>query len=309
MAFARANGIELAYEEEGSGEPMVLIMGIGAQLVFWPDDFVSGLAERGFRVVRFDNRDVGQSTKLSALRAPNLRRAMMRSLLGLPVEAPYTLSDMADDTAGLMDALGIDAAHVVGVSLGGMIAQTLAITHPHRVRSLTSIMSTPGGRRNMLSHPRALAALLGKPPRTAEEAEAHLVAISRVIGSRAFPLDETELRRKARLSFGRGGDPRGFARQFAAMLATGDRRGALRFLRRPAAVIHGSVDPLILPHAGRATARAIPEARLRIVEGMGHDLPRGAWPIFFEEISAVTGRPARGAKVVAPARISSGSRG
>lgn len=285
MPRATCNGVELEYEVVGDGEPMVLIMGIGAQLVMWPDELVDQLAGRGYRVVRFDHRDVGLSQKLDHLGKPDVRRSIVRGLLGLPVDAPYTLSDMADDVAGLMDHLGIDSAHVVGASMGGMIAQTMAIVQPSRLRSLTSIMSAPGDRFTGIGTPRAIRALLGKPPRSAEESVAAARAFYAVCGSRGYPLDEEGLSLRARRAFERGFHPPGFARHMAAILATGDRSAALRFVRAPSLVLHGTDDPLIRPVAGRRTARCIPNARLKMIPGMGHDLPRGAWPVIVDAIA------------------------
>jgi pimeloyl-ACP methyl ester carboxylesterase len=275
--------IELAYEivrgaEASEGEPLVLVMGIGAQLIYWPDDFCAELAARGFTVVRFDNRDVGLSTKLEGRRAPPFQTMISRTVAGLPVAAPYTLLDMADDLAGLLDCLGIDRAHVVGASMGGMIAQTFAIAHPHRVRSLVSIMSHPGGRQHMLASPRALRALLMAAPRSRDEAMDRAESFYRIVGSRGFSLDVEMIRQRAGRAYDRCFYPPGFLRQMAAIVASGSRREALRYVRVPAAVIHGTDDPLILPRGGRATAEALPQAELCLIEGMGHDLPRGAWP-------------------------------
>jgi pimeloyl-ACP methyl ester carboxylesterase len=289
MARMRANGIELEYEVMGEGEPLVLIMGIGSQLVMWPDDFCKGLVDLGFQVIRFDNRDVGLSSKITGGPRVNVPLVIAGALAGRPMEAAYTLVDMADDVAGLLDGLGIDQAHVVGCSLGGMIAQCFAIAHPNRLRSLTSIMSSAGGRRAMFSKPSAVLALLGrKAPRTAEENGENHLHFFRTAGSKGFPLDEADIRARARRSFERSNDRVGFLRQLAAMYATPARHGALRFVRVPSLVLHGSDDSLILPRSGLATARSIPGARYRLVEGMGHDLPRAAWPILWDEIAAVT---------------------
>ena len=293
MPKAQANGIEIEYEEMGAGEPLVLVMGIGAQLVLWPDGFCAMLADRGFRVLRFDNRDVGLSTKFTAAGTPKPMDTLARAMLGRPVAPPYSLVDMADDVAGLLDALELDAAHLVGCSLGGMIAQTFAITHPHRIRSLTSIMASPGGLRFMLSRPSAVRELLTPSPRTADEAQEGLLRYVSKVGSPRFPPDEAGVRRAALRAFERCSDTRGFTRQLAAMVGSGSRAEALRFVRTPTTVLHGAADPLILPFAGRATARAIPAARLRIIEGMGHDLPPGVWPILVEEIVAVARRARR----------------
>jgi len=285
MPRASVNGIELEYETTGSGDPMVLVMGLGAQMVHWPDGLITELVGRGFRVTRFDNRDVGLSTRLHDLPVPDVRRGFVRGLLGLPVSAPYTLLDMADDVAGLLDALGLRDAHVVGASLGGMVAQTTAVVHSARVRSLASIMSTTGSRR-VLPRPRALRALLGKPPRSREEAVARQLAYVEVCGSKGFPIDREAVAALAARAWDRAGVyPRGFARQLAAIQATGDRTAALRLVRAPTVVIHGEVDPLIPVGGGRLTARAIPGARLLVIPGMGHDLPRAAWPRIADAIA------------------------
>lgn len=285
MPRAAANGIELEYEALGDGEPLVMIMGIGAQLVLWPEGLCSALVERGFRVIRFDSRDVGLSTKLHGATTPGLPALLALRLLGRPIDAPYTLIDMADDTAGLLDALGIERAHVLGVSLGGMVAQTMAIVHPSRVRSLVSLMSTPGSRRTSIGRPRALQALFGRTPRTRAEAVAHYVRFLRVCGSPAYPIDVAEATRASGVSFDRCHYPVGVLRQLAAVVATGDRTGALRFVRAPTLVIHGLEDPLLPPSGGRATARAIPGARLKLFPGMGHDLPAALWPAFADAVA------------------------
>ena len=293
MPKAKANGLELEYEIIGEGEPLVLVMGIGAQLIYWRDEFCERLAEQGFSVIRFDNRDVGLSTKLNGQNAPSFRELVARRLVGLPIRAPYTLADMADDTAGLLDALGIERAHVVGASMGGMIAQTMAIIHPHRMMSLCSIMSNPGDRRHLLSSPRAMKALLQPAPNNRDEAMDRAAAFYAVCGSTGFPRDVEAVRERAGRAYDRCYYPQGFVRHMAAIFATGSRREALKFVRTPTAVIHGSVDPLILPAGGRATAAAIPDSRLHIVEGMGHDLPEGAWSQIIDVIRSNARRAAR----------------
>lgn len=285
MPTVASNGIELYYESRGSGPPLVMIMGIGAQLVNWPPGLVDEVVARGFRVILFDNRDTGLSTHLHGVRVPRLQRIIGRGMLGFPVEAPYSLLDMADDVAGLLDALDIADAHVLGVSLGGMVAQSLTIAHPSRVRTLTSVMSTTGNRWVSIPRPRALKALMGKAPRSEDEAVAHMVNFRRVCGSTAYPVDEAMYADIARQQFRRGLNPRGFLRQLAAIFATGDRTGALRFVRTPTLVFHGRVDPLVPVAGGRATARAIPRARLKVMDGMGHDLPAGIWPILADAVA------------------------
>ncbi len=287
MPRATANGIELEYEVTGEGEPLLLIMGIGAQLVTWPRGLIDAFVGRGFRVIRFDNRDAGLSTRIDEARAPRVMRTMVRGLLGLRVEAPYTLFDMADDAAALLDALEIDTAHVLGASLGGMVAQSMAITHPRRMRTMTSVMSNTGNRLTAIARPKAIKALLGKAPRTEEEAVEYMLHFRRVCGSTGFPFDADMHADIARQTYRRGMHPRGFARQLAAIMATGDRTRALRHVRVPTLVVHGSADPLLPPVGGRATARAIPGARLRIIDGMGHDLPKEVWPILAEEVSTL----------------------
>jgi pimeloyl-ACP methyl ester carboxylesterase len=290
MARVRANGIDLEYEVLGHGEPLVLVMGVGAQLLLWPDDFCKQLAAAGFRVIRFDNRDVGLSTSFQRHGLPRALPLLTNRLIGAPSRPPYSFSDMADDLAGLLDALGIESAHVAGVSLGGMIAQTFAIRHAARIRSLTSIMSTPGSLRHMVSHPAALRVLL--VPRASDEQafEEQFVRTFRVLGA-GGPLDEARLRELAPRIFARGRyDQFGAQRQLAAMLASGSRRAALAHVRVPTTVLHGARDPLILPAAGRATAAAIPGARFRLIEGMGHHLPEPFWPAIIGEIGSVAGR-------------------
>ena len=292
MPRAHANGIEIEYEEVGDAadEPMLLIMGLAAQLVLWDEEFCTALAERGYRVIRFDNRDVGLSTKLDHLGMPNLLAVMSARMLGQPVAAPYRVSDMAADSAGLLDALEIDAAHVVGASMGGMIAQTMAIEHPDRVRSLTSIMSTTGDPSLPPPAPEAGAVLLSPAPNGREEAIERAVRVFRTIGSPGFPFDEARIRGHAARSYDRCFNPAGAARQLTAVVASGSRKPELRSLRVPTLVIHGSRDPLIPPACGIDTAESIPGAELLMIEGMGHDLPREAWPRIVDAIAALAAK-------------------
>ncbi len=293
MPRARANGIEIEYEEFGSPQSpaMLLIMGLGAQMILWRDDFCRLLVERGFRVVRFDNRDVGRSTWLDHLGVPNIMQAMAAAVSGQPFDAPYRLSDMAADAAGLLDALGIAKAHVVGASMGGMIAQTLAIEHPERVASLTSIMSSTGEPGLPPPEPQAMSVLLAPQPNTLEAAIERGVQVFRTIGSPKY-FDEQEVRELAGKAFDRGFNPAGVMRQLAAILASGSRKEALANVRVPALVIHGRIDPLVPFAAGEATARAIPGAELLAFEDMGHDMPRPLWPSMIRAIEA-TARRAR----------------
>ncbi len=278
--------VELAYDVFGtSGRPLVLVMGIGAQRVLWADDMCEQFVAAGFQVARFDHRDIGESSKLD-MPVPRPGRAVVRRLLNLRVDAPYPLSDMAADVAGLIDHLGFGSAHVVGTSLGGMIVQHLAIEHPQRVRSLTSIMSTPGGRR-YLPTPAALGALFRKPPRTPEQAGEHLVGVFDTLGSKAWPrdADRERIRRAGELSFTRGMNPRGFLRHFAAGLAAYDRRPKLREVKVPALIIHGSRDPMFPLAAGRDMTRMMPEATWLPIAGMGHDMPIALWPTIVAAIA------------------------
>jgi pimeloyl-ACP methyl ester carboxylesterase len=279
---AKANGLEFVYETFGDPEhpTMLLIMGLGVQMLGWDREFCELLAARGFQVVRFDNRDVGRSTKIEGGPRPDV----MAAAAGDPSSASYTLDDMADDCAGLLDHLGAEAAHVVGASQGGMIAQALAIRHRSRVLSLTSIMSTTGNPSVGQTHPEAIPALLTRPPADREQFIDSVVAAWRVIGSPGFALDEAALRERAGAGFDRGYYPEGTARQLVAILASGDRTEALRRLDVPTQVIHGTDDILIDVSGGKATAAAIPGARLELIEGMGHDLPRALWPRFVELI-------------------------
>ncbi|GAA2878514.1 alpha/beta hydrolase [Streptosporangium fragile] len=282
---ASANGIEIAYDTFGSpgGRPLLLIMGLGSQMIHWDEEFCGLLADRGHHVVRFDNRDIGESTHLHEAGVP---------APGGDGQVPYLLDDMADDSAGLLDALGWDAAHVVGVSMGGMIAQSLAIRHPGRVRSLTSIMSTPSPQAAPPTDA-AMAALMSPPSPDRETAIRRTLATWEVIGSPGYPLDRERLVRIAGLSYDRSYDPAGTARQLAAIISSGDRAPALKGLRVPALVMHGEDDQLVPLSGGIATAEAIPGARLVTFPGMGHDLPRALWPRFVDEIDALTASAGR----------------
>jgi proline iminopeptidase len=288
MPTALANGLALAYEVRGDPDasPLVLVMGLGMPLVLWPDALVDGLVERGFRVVSFDNRDSGHSDKVPRGPRPNLPLAIGRALLRLKVRAPYTLDDMAKDVVGLLDALGIARAHLVGVSLGGMIAQVMAARFPHRVTSLTSIMASSGNPRVSLGKPAAVRVLLRRPNALDVEAViAHLVDVFGVIGSPAYATDPTLLRGMCERVAHRGYYPAGTARQLLALLAAGDRRRDLERVRAPTLVIHGTRDPLLPVAAGRDTARHIPGARLLEIEGMGHDLPPVLTPRIVDAIA------------------------
>ena len=290
MPAARGNGIEIAYETFGApeGRPLLLIMGLAVQMILWDDHFCAALASRGHRVIRFDNRDVGLSTKCDWAGMPDAAAAMQAALLGERVDAPYTLRDMAADAVGLLDALGIAAAHVVGASMGGMIAQAMAIADPARLLSLTSIMSSTGDRSLPTARPAAAAVLL-LPVVTGRAANVErAVQVFRTIGSPGFPFDEARVRELAARSYDRCFHPAGVARQLVAILASGSRRPALAAVTVPTLVIHGRDDPLVPVEAGLDTAEAVPGAELLVIDGMGHDLPRAVWPLIVDRISALT---------------------
>jgi pimeloyl-ACP methyl ester carboxylesterase len=280
---ALRGGLELCYQTFGEADapPMLLVMGLGAQMILWDDDFCRALADRGFLVIRFDNRDVGRSTILRDAPVPTRRQLMFRDRRG----ASYSLDDMAGDAVGLLDRLRVGAAHVVGASMGGMIAQLLAIHYRRRVRSLVSIMSTTGNRRVGQAHPRMWGRMLRRPPRDREGYVASFVETYQVIGSRRDPGDDDRLRAQAERSFERGLHPAGAARQLAAVLTAYDRTPLLRELELPTTVIHGSADPLVSASGGRATAAAVAGARLMVVPDMGHDLPPRLWPQIIDAIA------------------------
>ena len=280
--FATVGELELCYETFGDrADPaLVLIMGLATQMIAWRDDFCAGLAARGFFVVRFDNRDVGRSTTLDHLPVPTRGQLVRRDKRA----ASYTLEDMARDAIGLLDHLEIARAHVVGASMGAMIAQTVAAHHPERVLSLVSIMGSTGSRWSGQPRLRTAMLLLSVPPADRDEFVERVVKTFTVIGSPGFERDEAELRRFAEATFDRGRNPAAGSRQLAAILAMGDRTPALRQISAPTLVIHGSADTLVRPSGGRATAKAIPGSRLLEIRGMGHDLPREAWPQIIDAI-------------------------
>ncbi|HWX04962.1 MAG TPA: alpha/beta hydrolase [Bradyrhizobium sp.] len=284
--IARANGIELCYEIFGdaNAEPMLLIMGLGAQMIHWDDDFCRQLAARGFRVIRFDNRDIGKSSRLSGGKRLGPVELLKLRFLKIPVAAPYRLRDMAEDVIGLMDVLGIKSAHLVGASMGGMIAQEIAISFPARVRSLTSIMSTTGNPKDPPPTREAAAVLMAPPPATKEEYFARYAQTWKVLRAGSFPEDEARDRSRAELNFERGLNPAGVGRQLRAILASGSRKQRLASVKAPTLVIHGTVDPLVRPAAGMDTAASIPGAKLMMVEGMGHALPIRFWPQIIDAI-------------------------
>ncbi len=275
-------GISLCYEEFGaaSDPPMLLIMGLATQMIGWPDEFCEQLSGRGFHIVRYDNRDIGRSTH-SSLRPPTVGQLFRRRI---PPEY-YTLSDMAGDAVRLVGKLEIEPAHIVGVSMGGMIAQTLAAEYPESVRSLVSIMSATGNRWKGQPALSMYRFLLKRAPADRDGFIEHMVRVFTAIGSPGFPRDEARLRDVAGRHYDRGHDPAAPGRQLGAIIASGDRTPALGAIKAPTLVIHGTKDRLVRPSGGRATARAIPGAKLEMVPGMGHDLPEDAWPRLIELIA------------------------
>ena len=309
MAQVAANGITIEYEESGppSGPALLMINGLGVQLSHWPEPFVTALAEAGLRAIIFDNRDIGLSTKFEAAGVPSLKAMLMRTAMGLRPDAPYGLDDMAADAVGLLDALGIERAHVLGLSMGGMIAQIVAARWPARTRSLISIMSTSGRPDLPQARPEAREALTSQPASEArEDLIAHGVAIWRAIGSPGFPVDEAFLRDHVARNVDRSYYPDGFVRQFAAILASKGRVELLKTVAVPTLVIHGRDDPLIPVECGEDTAALVPGAELMVIDGMGHDLPPALWPRLVAAIAehcrradgdegrAVSGNRARG---------------
>jgi pimeloyl-ACP methyl ester carboxylesterase len=273
---AHIGQVDIAYETFGdTGDPAVLmVMGLGTQMLGWAEDLCRMIAERGFFLVRFDNRDIGRSSWIEDAPVPDVGAA----IAGDFSSAGYDLSDMAADAVGLLDHLGIVKVHIVGASMGGMIAQTIAIEHPERVLSLTSIMSTTGDRAVGEPSPNGMAALMRTPPGDREGYAESAVEAFRLIGSKGYEMDEKFVRSRALASYDRGHNPLGVARQLLAIGASGDRTESLRELDVPTVVIHGRDDPLIGMSGGEATAAAIPGARLELIDGMGHDLPRELWP-------------------------------
>ena len=276
MPKTTANGIEIHYEEQGdpAAPAMLLIMGFGAQLTLWPDELVEALAAQGFRVIRYDNRDVGLSQKFDGVKAPGLVKMTLLSKIGFTPKVPYTLADMADDGVGLLDALGIERAHIVGASMGGMIAQHVAARHPDRCLSLTTVFSTTGNPKLPPARPEAMKALITRPDSTEEGMLVeHGMMLARTIGSPGYPAPEDRLRERTLASVRRSFYPEGPTRHLSAIVADGDRRAMLRDIAVPTLVLHGEDDPLVPCEGGRDTATSIPGARLKTIPGWGHDLP------------------------------------
>lgn len=284
--IVRANNIDICYEIFGDADaaPLLLIMGLGAQMIHWDDEFCRQLAARGFRVIRFDNRDIGKSSHMSGGKRLTALELLKLRFLKIPVAAPYKLIDLARDTIGLMDALGIRKAHVVGASMGGMIAQEIAITFPERVLSLTSIMSTTGNPKVPGPSREATAVLMAPPPATKEEYFVRFAQTWKVLRNGSFPEDEALDRSRAERTYERGLNPPGVGRQLRAVLASGSRKERLRGVRAATLVIHGTVDPLVRPEGGKDTAASIPGAKLLMIAGMGHALPIPMWPQIIDAI-------------------------
>ncbi len=286
--LAKAGDVEICFETFGeeSNPALLLVMGLGTQMIGWHEDFCRELAGRGFRVIRYDNRDSGHSTHFESVPPPRPLELFTRKFKKLA----YTLADMADDGMRLLDHLGIERAHVVGASMGGMIAQTMAARHPERVLSLTSIMSTTGARHVGNPALKVYPFFLGRPPRGKDAYVERTEKIFALIGSPDFDRDEDELRKLAALSYDRDPTSAGTPRQLAAIVAGGNRTAEVRRIKAPTLVIHGTKDKMVARSGGRATARAISGAKLELIEGMGHDLPRAVWPRIIDAIAANAAR-------------------
>jgi pimeloyl-ACP methyl ester carboxylesterase len=285
-AIVKVNGVELAYDTFGESKnpPMLLIMGLGEQMIRWDVRFCQSLAAAGFWVIRFDNRDVGKSTKFESAGVPNVLALLLGGQSPETLSVPYTLVDMAQDAVGLLDALNIESAHVVGISMGGMIAQTVAIHFPKRVRTLTSIMSSTGNPDLPRPKPEAMMILQQTPPDNRAEYIEYTVQRQRILSGPKYPIDEVYVRDFASRKFDRSFYPQGTTRQLAAILASGSRKEALKKVKIPTLVIHGDADPLVPVEGGKDTAASIPGARLQIIEGLGHDIPVEAAPQILEAI-------------------------
>ena len=286
--FASANGLELAYDERGdaSAPAILLIMGLATQMIAWPESFCDQLAASGFRVIRFDNRDIGLSTKIENAPKVRLASVLFKTVLGRKVTSPYSLDDMAADAVGLLDALDIADAHIVGASMGGMIAQIVAARYPERVRSLVSIMSSSGDPKLPRSKRKVNAAMFGRRPRPddREQVIRFNMKLHRTIASPAYPMPARALRKKVEAAIDRSYYPDGALRQFAAIMANGSRVELLKTITAPALVIHGAEDPLVPVAAGRDTAEHIPDAALEVIAGMGHDFPAPLVPRIADSI-------------------------
>jgi pimeloyl-ACP methyl ester carboxylesterase len=295
MPPANANGIRIEYETFGdtSGRPLLLIIGFSGQMIWWDDELCRDLADRGHYVIRFDNRDAGLSEKFEKAGLPDFRIIFGKLMKGEKVSTPYTLDDMADDAAGLLDALGIERAHICGMSMGGMIAQTFAIRHPSRMLSLISIYSNTGNPELPKPTPEAMQVMMTPPPGDREGFIEYQLGVRRILSGPGFPIDEGWVREIMARSYDRCFYPEGTGRQFLAILTQPDRRPALAMVKAPTLVIHGTRDPLVPMAGGKDTADAIPGSELMLIEGMGHDIPHGgAWPRIVEAIAAHTKKTA-----------------
>jgi pimeloyl-ACP methyl ester carboxylesterase len=287
MPRVNANGIQIEYETFGNatGRPLLLIIGLGGQLIHWDADICRDLAERGYYVIRFDNRDLGLSTRFEEAGVPNLMDIFGKLTKGEKVKPPYTIEDMADDAVGLLDALGVRKAHICGMSMGGMIAQTIAIRHPSRLLSLTSIYSSTGNPELPQPKPEVMGLLITPPPIEREANIEHMLNVFKTIAGPGFPVDEKWTRKILAESYDRCFYPQGEARQLVAILTQDNRVPALASVKVPTLVVHGTKDPLVSVEGGKETAKAIPGAQLMLIEGMGHDLPHGgAWPRIIEAL-------------------------
>ena len=288
MARAKANGIEIEYETIGNkGDPaLLLVMGLGAQLTIWPDALFEGLARRGFFVIRYDNRDTGLSTDFGAWGVPNMADAFGKLMKGEKVDTPYLLKDMAADAVGLLDALGIDKAHMVGASMGGMIVQIVAAQYPERTRSLVSIMSTSGRPGLPVGKPEALAMLTAQPEGPSREQRVrHGMKLRQTIAGAGYPIPDAELRAFVERNVDRRWYPEGGARQYLSVIASGDRVDMLKTIKVPTLVLHGEEDPLLPVECGRDVAGLVPSARIETFHGWGHDLPGGMLPTLIDSIA------------------------
>lgn len=285
-----ANGLQITYDSFGDpADPvMILIMGLGTQMIHWSDQFCQLLASKKLKVIRFDNRDIGKSTWLKNYPVPSMWNFIGNSLFSKKVNAPYLLDDMADDTLALMDALNVNKAHLVGASMGGMIAQCIALKSPARVISLTSIMSTTGDRSLPKAKTRVSAKLLKPLAKEIEQYVAQSLDVWKMLHGEHFPFDQERVEKMIRDSWQRGCNPAGVARQLSAIIDSPDRTLGLQQLQIPSLIIHGDIDPLVPVECGIATAAAIPSAKLKILEGMGHTLPVQLWPQIVDDIAGLT---------------------
>lgn len=292
MADVKANGITITYDSFGddTNPALLLVMGLGGQMIAWDPEFCNMLASRGLYVIRFDNRDTGLTSHFDQEGVPDMQQLVVDLMRGQKPTVPYTLDDMANDAVELLSVLGIRKAHVCGTSLGGMIVQAMAINHPTRILSMTSMMSTTGNPELPKAAPSAVAALTSERANNVDRAMQRAVDVAKVIGSTAFKIDEDRLRQRAKEAFERAFYPEGVARQMAAAIAHGDRRSALQRLNIPSLAIHGTDDPLIPVSGGIDTHKNIPNSKLLLIEGMGHDMPVGAWQQIVDAVIDLTSR-------------------